>query len=235
VTNSTTPSFLTRLYSVMKILLLLWMGMLPLLGVGQARTRMSTERIPVGEYGSEFTQRSGGANELLLVTPDSLAEALHKMQQLVESKGYTLAAHTATMLTTTSKYVHAGLGESVVVRKWFFFHKWKPAPNPPVSFRFRVRAFALPTGTQLQLVGVYIHEGCAECVGADECPGQEMHRYFEPAHMPGSRVSVHQVTFREIWEEICFEEALNLARQYSPSTLDLVQVHRYTTSGVAAW
>lgn len=217
----------------MKVFLLLWIGMLPLLGVGQARTRKATERIPVGEYGPEF-----GANELLLVTPDSLAEALHKMQQLVESKGYTLAERTATMLTTTSRYVQAGPEEAVLVRKWFFFHKWKPAPNPPVSFRLRVRAFPLPTGTQLQLLGVYIHEGCAECAGVAHCAGQGMQHYFErpdthPYVAPGH--SAPLVLFGTMWAENCFEEALNLARQYSPSTLKLVQVHRYTMSGTATW
>jgi len=217
----------------MKIFLLLWIGILPLLGVGQARTRKATERIPVGEYGPEF-----GANELLLVTPDSLDQALHKMQQLLESKGYTLAERTATMLTTKSKYVQAGRGEVVLVRKWFFLHTWKPALNPPVSFRLRVRAFPLPTGTQLQLVGVYIHEGCAECAEVAHCAGQGMQHYFErptthPYIAPGH--SAPPVPFGTMWAESCFEEVLNLARQYSPSTLHLVQVHRYTMSGTATW
>jgi hypothetical protein len=192
----------------------------------------------MGEYGPGFTQRSVGANELLLVTPDSLAEALHKMQQLVASKGYTLAECTATMLTTTSKYMQAEPGEVVLIRKWLFFHQRQPAPNPPVSFRLRVRAFPLPTGTQLQLMGVYIHEGCAECAGADECAGSGMQRNFErpnahPYVAPGHRAS--PVPFGTMWADNCYEEVLGLARKYRPSTLYLVQVHRYTTSGAAAW
>jgi hypothetical protein len=115
------------------------------------------------------------------------------MQQLVEGKGYTLAERTATRFTTTSKYVQAEPGEVVVVRKWFFFHQRQPASNPPVSFRLRVRAFPLPTGTQLQLLGVYIHEGCAECAGAEECVGSGMQRNFDPhAHpyvAPGHRAA----------------------------------------------
>lgn len=222
----------------MKLCLLLWMSMLPLLGVGQARTRKATEQIPVGEYGIGLTPRLDGVNELLLVTPDSLAQALHKMQQLIESKGYTITERTATMLTTASKYILAEPGEVVLVRKWFFFHQRQPAPNPPVSFRLRVRTFSLPTGTQLQLLGVYIHEGCAECAGAEECVGLGMQRNFErpnahPYVLPGHRAPA--VPFGTMWAEYCYEEALGLARAYQPSTLYSVQVNRYTTSGVASW
>jgi hypothetical protein len=217
---------------------LLGMSMLPLLGVGQARTRTAAERIPVGEYGPEFTQRSAGANELLLVTPDSLAEALQKMQQLLARRGYQVAERTPTRLTTRSKQVPPTPGEVVLVRKWFFFQQRKPAPNPAVSFRLRIRAFPLPTGTQLQLIGVYIHEGCVGCVGADECAGMGMQLNFKPPHAPLSAAPGHRappVPFGTMWAENCFEEAFDLARQYWPSTLDFVQVHRYTTFGPTAW
>jgi hypothetical protein len=221
----------------MKSILLLWLVLCPLLSVGQARTRKATDRIPVGDYSSSMMQRLDGANELLLVTPDSLAQALQKMQQFVERKGYQVAERTATMLTTKSKYVQAVPGEAVLVRKWFFFQQWKPAPNPPVSFRVRVRAFSLPTGTQLQLVGVYIHEGCAECI-EEACPGQGMQHTVERANRhpyvaPGHRAP--PVPFGTMWAENCYEEALDLARAYQPSTLYFVQVHRYTTSGAPAW
>lgn len=219
----------------MRCFLLLWVGLSPLLSMGQTRTRNATERIPVADYRSKH--QLDGANELLLVTPDSLAQALQKMQQLVEKKGYQIAERTATMLTTKSRYVQTEPEETAVVRKWFFFRQRKSAPNPPVSFRLRVRAFALPAGTQLQLLGAYIHEGCVNCV-EEECPGQGMQYNFErPTMIRYAPPGYHPppVPFGTWWAELCYEEALSVARQYQPSALFLMQVNRYTTTGQWSW
>lgn len=223
------------------ILLIVGAGLLPLLGVSQATpyARTASEQVPREQLRSVPLL---GANQLILVTPDSLPEAMHKMRQLVEGKGYQMAECTSTILTTTSKHVQDGVQNYITSRKWFFFRKrTETAPDPPVSFRLRVRAFRLPTGTQLQVVGVYIQEGCADCANWESAQGigrpmKSHERDVEERLYSHPSWKIEPPTpFRVVWEENCFWEVREIARQYIPASMYFGYVRWDATTGARAW